>query len=201
MLELVTIIAASTSAISGALQAKRKNMDLFGFLLLATVTTIGGGTIRDMILNRQAFWITDYSYFYTILVWSVIIFMFSYDHKDVPTRRYFLVADAFTLALYTYGGCSLTAQLMSDNYLIIIIMGMITGIAGGVIRDILSNEIPICLQKELYATSSLIGGIVFCLLSALNNTVWGPLIATVATVAIIRILSIKLHLHLPGIKQ
>ncbi len=201
MLELLTIIAASTSAISGALQAKRKNMDLFGFFLLATVTTIGGGTVRDMILNRQAFWITDHSYFYTIIIWTIIIFALSYNHKDFPTRRYFLIADAFTLALYTYGGCYLTAQLMPDNYVSIVFMGMITGIAGGVIRDILSNEIPICLQKELYATSSLVGGILFCLLSSFTTVIWIPLVITVVSVAFIRILSINLHLHLPGIKQ
>ena len=199
MLYWLMIAAASTSAVSGALQAKRKNMDLFGFIFLAFTTTVGGGTIRDVILKKYPFWIEQTAYIWVCIFWSVAIFFYYRNHSEIKTRNSFLIADALTLALYTYAGAEITMSVLGTNIPVIIIMSIITGIAGGVLRDILSNEIPICLQKELYATPAMAGGIVFVASEYFSHSDMTSMILTVSVVFIFRVISIRYHLHLPEI--
>jgi uncharacterized membrane protein YeiH len=142
-------------AISGALAAARKNMDLFGFIIIATVTAIGGGTMRDLLLGDGAvFWIFNPTYI-LVCTGTAIISFFIAPHLQ-SRLRVLLWADAVGLAVFAVIGVE-KALALGVNGLSAVLMGMITGAFGGVIRDVLCNEIPLLLQKDIYALAALVG--------------------------------------------
>jgi uncharacterized membrane protein YeiH len=142
-------------AITGSLAAGNKNLDLFGGLVLALVTALGGGTLRDVILgNYPIFWVADLSYIYVVSGTALVMFVIA-RYKKIPART-LLVADAFGLAIFSVLGTQVALQQGSPA-VVAIIMGTLTGVAGGIIRDILSNEIPLILRQEIYATAALAG--------------------------------------------
>jgi uncharacterized membrane protein YeiH len=146
-------------ALSGALMAGRYKLDPFGVIVLASVTAIGGGTIRDIILQTPVFWTVAPLYIYVIFITAVLTIIFIRQPKRIP-KRFLLIADAFGLALFAVLGTEKALSLGAEIP-IAIVMGIITGVAGGMLRDVLCNVIPMILRKEIYATAAMLGGLLY----------------------------------------
>ena len=149
----IYLVAITAEAMSGALAAGRRNMDAFGVAVIAFVTALGGGTIRDVVLgNYPIGWTQHPAYVYLVLGSGLLTMLIApYMHH---MKRIFLMLDALGLIAFSLIGSSIALQL---NYpLVVVIMaGMLTGISGGVLRDVLSNQVPIVFRRELYASVSL----------------------------------------------
>ena len=149
--------AVAVCAISGVLAASGQRLDLFGILVLALVTAVGGGTIRDVCLGAYPiFWIQNPSYIVAALLAALLTFVAARFFR-MP-HRVLLIADAFGLALFTIVGTEKSLQLQSSG-LIAVLLGVVTGVAGGVLRDVLRREVPLVFRPEiyLYATAALAG--------------------------------------------
>ncbi|MCE2596480.1 trimeric intracellular cation channel family protein [Motilimonas cestriensis] len=183
-------------AISGVLVAGRLKMDPIGVVVLASVTAIGGGTIRDMAIGATpVFWINDTTYLYVIFATALISMLTARKAHRLPS---FLlpVLDAFGLALFTVIGAEkvLSYELPS---VVAIVMGVITGVAGGMIRDVLAGQIPFVLQKEIYATASILGGVLYTVSLSLGlDDGWALGIAMAGTLGL-RLAALRWHLSLP----
>ncbi|MFO8046112.1 MAG: trimeric intracellular cation channel family protein [Halomonas sp.] len=155
-------------ALSGVILACRSRMDPFGMLVLAAVTGIGGGTLRDLVLGvRPVFWITDPTYLWVILATvGLSILSFHYIHR--LNRGFLPVADAFGLALFTVIGTH-KALLLEAPGVVAVLMGVLTGVAGGMIRDLLAHRVPMVLRQEIYATAAIAGGITYVVLDTLSS--------------------------------
>ncbi|MBY6064929.1 trimeric intracellular cation channel family protein [Pseudidiomarina sediminum] len=160
-------LGVAVFAISGTLLAFRKNMDGFGVIVLASVTAIGGGTVRDLILGLPVFWVYDPSYLYTILIAAVLTILWL-RFRDFIHQKTLLIADAFGLAFFAVMGAQ-KALLAGFPPLICVVMGTITACFGGMIRDVLARDVPMLLKGELYATTCLAGGSVFVLIAPHNE--------------------------------
>lgn len=153
-------VAVSVAAITGVLAARGKHVDLFAVMVLALVTAFGGGTIRDLLLGaRPVFWITGPDFLVNVVVTAFVVF-FLVRYRELP-RTALLVADAFGLALFTMVGVR-KGLVFEAHPLIAIAMGVITGVAGGILRDLLIGEIPLVFRREtyLYATAAIAGSAV-----------------------------------------
>lgn len=147
-------------AITGLLAASRKQLDLFGAIVIAMVTAIGGGTLRDLILDVPVFWTQNNIYIYVIVISALFVFFYS-RRFELPIRM-LLILDALGLAVFTVIGAQKAFELgFSDP--IAIMFGVMTGVVGGVIRDVLMGEVPLVLRKEIYATASFLGASVLLL--------------------------------------
>jgi len=183
-------------AFSGALMAGRYKLDPFGVVVLAAVTAIGGGTIRDIILNVPVFWLSQTYYLWIILTTAILTILLIRCPKRIP-KRFLLVADAFGLALFAILGTQKSLSL-GISYAPAIVLGTITGVAGGMIRDVLCNVIPLILRKEIYATAAMIGGCLFAFLSYMQlSTEWATAIS-VLTILSIRLAAIYWKVSLPA---
>lgn len=183
-------------AVSGALMAGRKSMDFFGVLVIAIITAMGGGTLRDLILDRHPVtWIRDDSYLVVASLGALATVLWVRLTRPLPEAG-LLVADAFGLAVFTVSGAGI-ALGMGTPASTAVIMGIMTGVAGGVLRDVLCNEIPLIFQKEVYATACLAGAVAFVLLgrTGLSPDVVAAL--GMATVLLIRLAAIRWRLSLP----
>lgn len=153
------LLGVMVFAISGTLIAHSKHMDGFGVVVLATVTGIGGGTLRDILLDVPVFWLHDTSYFMAIGCAIGISVVFLNRQKQIP-RQMLQIADAFGLAFFAVMGVQKALSIgMPDTTAII--MGVMTGCFGGVIRDVLAGEIPLLLKGELYAITCILGGVIY----------------------------------------
>src|SRR5690554_6158158 len=155
-------LGVAVFAISGTLLAFRKSLDGVGAIVLATVTAVGGGTTRDLILGLPVFWVYDTYYLLTILV-AVALTIIWLRYKAYINERTLLIADAVGVAFFTVMG-ALKAAEAGFSPLICIVMGTMTACFGGMLRDVLAQERPMILKGELYATACIIGGAVFILL-------------------------------------
>jgi len=153
-------------AVSGALAAVRKSMDMFGVAVLALMPAIGGGTIRDLTLGQPVFWIDNTIPIWVALAAAIASFFFA---RFIESRLKFLTwADAVGLSLFCVIGAE-KALAVSGSMLVAVIMGVVTGVAGGIIRDVICNEIPIVMRRgEIYATAAFIGAGTFCALTYLG---------------------------------
>lgn len=176
-------------ALSGVILACRSRMDPFGMLVLAAVTGIGGGTLRDLVLGvRPVFWVSDPTYLWVILTTvGLSILGFHYIHR--LSRVFLPVADAFGLALFTVIGTH-KALLLEAPGVVAVLMGLLTGVAGGMVRDVLARRVPMVLRQEVYATAAIAGGVVYVTLDALA----APAVLTIALA-----LSVTLGLRLAAI--
>jgi uncharacterized membrane protein YeiH len=184
------------SAITGVLAARGKQVDLFGVLVLALVTALGGGTLRDLILSRPVFWTADASYLVNAAITAVIVFYLVRYH-ELPTMA-LMVADAFSLSLFTIIGAQkgLSCEMSAP---VAVAMGVITGVAGGILRDLLIGEIPLVFRREiyLYATAAFCGASLFVLLQRwMPNNQWNLVWGTVATL-LLRLTGIRWRIALP----
>jgi uncharacterized membrane protein YeiH len=156
---LLDLIGVAVFATSGALVASRKKMDLVGFIFLGTVTGIGGGTVRDLVLGLlPVFWVKDPTYLIVCLISSVLVFFFA--HIPQSRLRLLIWLDALGLALF----CVLGAEkALSYGPVVAVAMGVITAVMGGMIRDILGGESPVILRKEVYASAAFLGSLAYIL--------------------------------------
>ncbi len=183
-------------AITGALMAGRKSMDLFGVLVIAIVTALGGGTLRDLILdNHPVSWIRNDTYIWLASLAALGTVVWVRMTQPIHERG-LLIADAFGLAVFTVIGSEVALQ-HNVPYSTAVIMGVMTGVAGGVIRDVICNEIPLIFQKEIYATACIIGSLVFIGMRELQTPHWLDTGVAMLTVLLIRLAAIHWHLGLP----
>lgn len=195
LLYLLELIGTAAFAASGALAASRKNMDIFGFGVLALMPAIGGGTLRDVVLGRQpVFWIDDSSYVVIALVVAVAVFFPRY--RPGARRRLLAWADALGMALFATMGTEIALQSGADP-LVAAILGVATAVAGGMIRDIICNEIPMVLTREIYATAAFAASAVFIAATSLGLSRNPALLAATTIGFAIRALSIRYSWTLP----
>lgn len=183
-------------AVSGALAAGRKSLDWLGVAVIAVVTAIGGGTLRDVLLERHPiFWIADPTYLIVCLVATAVTLL--YVRMRVPPFRALFVADALGLAFFTIGGTQIAEQAGVSG-LLAGLMGMITGTAGGVVRDVLCAEIPLILRRgQLYASAAIAGAAAYLALErgGIPRDVAAPI--GMAAIAAVRFAAIVWRLELP----
>jgi uncharacterized membrane protein YeiH len=191
---VITMSAVAVSAITGVLEAGRKPIDLFGVVLVALASALGGGTIRDLLLHRQVFWVADQTYLVAAIAAGVAGFVLVRLAR-LPANL-FLVPDALGLALFTVIGTQVSLA-SGAPWFVATFLGVVTGVFGSVLRDILCNEVPLVFTGELYATASWAGAMVF--IGLLQAGIAGPLASLLAMAAIFltRIAAIHWHLTLP----
>lgn len=192
---ILDYIGTFAFAISGVRLAARKNFDLFGAFVVGFVTAVGGGTLRDLLLDVKPFWMEHFSYvFITFIAMLVVIILKKYI---VRLNYSFFIFDAIGLGLFTVVG--LEKSLMAGNPMWVnIIMGCITGAAGGVFRDVLINEEPLIFRRDIYAMACIGGGFVYWIFARFVGT---PLMATeviaAVSVFLIRVLCVRFKIELP----
>ncbi|WP_339386053.1 TRIC cation channel family protein [Vibrio caribbeanicus] len=196
LLYFIDLFGTAVFAISGVLLAGRLKMDPFGVIVLASVTAIGGGTIRDMALGATpVFWVKDTLYIGIILVTCLITIIVVRRPKRLAWWV-LPVCDAIGLAVFVGIGVDKALQHQSSP-MIAVIMGVITGCGGGIIRDVLAREIPMILRSEIYATACIAGGVIQTLALETDMNKDSALLAGILSTLIIRLGAIKWHLSLP----
>lgn len=164
LLLVIYLIAITAEAMSGALAAGRRSMDIFGVVVIAFVTALGGGTIRDVVLGHYPIgWTQHPEYVYLVVLAGLFTTLIARHMHHM--KRLFLVLDALGLIAFSLIGCNVALQL---NYpvVVVIMAGMLTGICGGILRDVLCNQVPIVFRRELYASVSLVVCALFLALRA-----------------------------------
>ncbi|HFD92380.1 MAG TPA: trimeric intracellular cation channel family protein [Gammaproteobacteria bacterium] len=190
----ITLVAVVVSSASGVLKAGFKQFDLFGVVIIAIATGLGGGSLRDMLLDRDVFWIQDPMFFMASLASAVAIFIAA--RLIVISPRFFLVADAAGLAAFAVAG-TLVSMMAGAQWLIASFMGVMTGTMGGIFRDVLCNEPPVVFQSPLYATVSWAGSLLFIGLLYLDMDVTFAALASGLGIFIARMLAIRYDIGLP----
>lgn len=196
ILYYIGVFGTIAFAISGALHAMNKKLDPFGVFIIAFATAVGGGTVRDVLIGKPVFWLVDPIYIYIIMAGTIISILFRSRLNYL--RKTLLFFDTFGLALYTIIGVQIGLAANLDN-VSCIALGTLTGSFGGVVRDILINDVPVIFKKEIYATVSILGGTVYLLLNTTNlNIIYLQLIPIFLIIAI-RFLVIYYKITLPTI--
>ncbi|QIB52178.1 trimeric intracellular cation channel family protein [Pseudomonas sp. OIL-1] len=190
------LFGVAVFAITGALMAGRKSMDLLGVLVIAIITALGGGTLRDVILDRHpVVWIRDDSYILVAIAAALGTVVWVRLTRPIHETG-LLVADAFGLAVFTVIGTQV-AMATEVPLSAAVIMGVMTGVAGGVLRDIICNEIPLIFHKEIYATASILGALLYTTLAPLKLPPGLDVALAMSSVLLIRLAAIRWQLQLP----
>ncbi|MCE9685222.1 trimeric intracellular cation channel family protein [Shewanella sp. AS16] len=192
---LLWTIGILAEAMTGALAAGRKQMDLFGVVIIGCATAIGGGTLRDILLgNYPLIWVENWHYLLAIALASLLTVVIA------PVMRYlsklFLAIDALGLAVFSIVGAQ-KSLMLGFSPVVAVVMGLVTGVFGGVIRDILCNQVPLIFQKELYAVISLLTAGLYILLLQYQVEEWLNLLVCLATGFSLRMLALKYHWSMP----
>ena len=191
----IQLAGVAVFAISGALAAGRKSLDLLGVVVIATVTALGGGTLRDLLLDRTVFWIAEPRFLTVTLIAGLLTV--PYVRFARPPETFLLVADALGLALFSIAGAQIAASTGAPG-LVVVMMGALTGVFGGVLRDVLCNEIPLILRKgSIYATASIVGCVLFVALRSLGMDRIPAAAAGMFSIAALRLAAIQFGLSLP----
>lgn len=190
----ITLVAVIVSSASGVLKAGFKQYDLFGVIIIAVATGLGGGSLRDMLLDREVFWIRDQGFFIASLASAIIIFITA--RLKVISPKFFLIPDAAGLATFGIAG-TLVSLMVGAPWLVASFMGVMTGTMGGIFRDILTNEPPVVFQSSLYATVSWGGSMLFIFLLYIDLDVTLAAIVAGFSIFSTRLLAIKYDLSLP----
>jgi len=195
LLYWLDLFGVAVFAVSGALTAGRAGLDLLGVLVIASFTAIGGGTVRDLLLNRHPiFWIRDPTYL--VVIAATAFLTIGYVRLFPPPNDLLLVADALGLALFAMSGAQI-AESERLSSIIVVLMGTMTGVAGGVLRDVLTGRVPLLLQRDIYATAAIAGISLYLLLQVVGiRRAWAFGAGLVGIVAL-RLLSIGWGLQLP----
>lgn len=186
-------------AASGVLAARDRDLDVIGIIVVAAITAIGGGTLRDLLLDRHPiFWITDPTYLVVITVAALLTV--AYVRVRPPPGATLLVADALGLGLFALSGAQL-AEAAQVPALIVVLLGTMTGVTGGVLRDVITARVPLILQQEIYATAAIVGVAAYLALQALGTpkaiAFWAGMVVVVA----LRLVAIRWGLHLPVVRK
>ncbi|CAM1353936.1 trimeric intracellular cation channel family protein [Tenacibaculum insulae] len=186
-------------AISGALVAIKKDFDLFGVVIIAFVTAVGGGMIRDVLINAHPInWIGDINYIWTILTAVLVTFLFR--SKIAPLRKTMFLFDTIGISVFTLLGLQkgLTYNL---HPFVALVMGMSSAVMGGVTRDVLTNEIPLIFHREIYASACLAGGVIYLILNNFTINEDIQFIIAALVIIIVRTIAVKYELELPRVKK
>ncbi len=185
-------------AISGMATATEKKFDIFGASIIALVTAVGGGTIRDVLIGSQPVgWMMDGNYL--LVIGAAIVSSFFFLRKIMKLRRTMFLFDAIGIGLFTILGLTKTLSL-GLSPVIALIMGTVSASFGGVVRDILCNEVPIIFGKEIYATACLAGGVLFLMLNQTGMDYHLNMLLTITFIVVIRILAVKRKWELPKLR-
>lgn len=185
------ILGTLVFAISGALAAIDKKFDLVGTLILSLVTAVGGGTLRDILIGQTPVaWMKDLNYLWIICLALVMTYFFK-DHI-LKLRKSMFLFDTIGIGLFTILGLQKTLDI-GLSPVIAVLMGAVSAVFGGVIRDVLSNEVPLIFRKEIYASACVAGGIAFLLLEAFSNFAQFNIIASISVVFLIRYFAVRNH--------
>jgi uncharacterized membrane protein YeiH len=187
----LNLAGVAVCAISGTLMAYQKRMDGFGVVVLASVTAFGGGTLRDVMLDLPVFWVIETDYVWITLLAALVTIIWLRISVRFPFH-YLLVADAFGLALFNVVGLE-KALLNGTPMVVAIAMGTITGVFGGLLRDVICREVPLVFNGELYAITCIVGGSAYALSHFFAlEAMWCGLIALTTTV-LLRFGAMKWH--------
>ena len=194
---IIDILGTIAFAISGVITATKKRMDLFGILIIATVTSVGGGTLRDLLIGKSPVsWLLDSTFVYIIVATTIVAIIFRKQLRYV--RRSLFLFDTIGIALYTVTGVEI-ALLINLDPVICVALGTITACFGGVIRDILCNEIPVIFRKEIYASACIAGGTLYVIMHHYGIAAGVNAIVSGLVVVIIRTLAVVYEVQLPSI--
>ncbi len=197
ILDIIVIIGVIAFAISGALTAMEKKLDIFGVFIIAFATATGGGSLRDVIIpERDVFWVINPIYTYMAVIGAVLAMIFR--KKLQHLRKTLSLFDTIGLGLYTIIGVEIAMQYNLPG-ISCVALGAITGTFGGVIRDILVNEVPLVFQKEIYVTISILGGsIYYFAYDYATHSAWVEILS-IALIIALRLLVVKYEVSLPSL--
>jgi len=196
-IQVIDILGTIAFAISGVLVAMSKRMDPFGVFIIAFVTAVGGGTLRDLLIgSTPVFWMTDMTFIYVIAAAALVAVIFRNQLKHL--RRSLFLFDTIGIGLYTIIGIEKGLNI-GLNPIICIALGTITACFGGVIRDILCNEIPVIFRKEIYATACIFGGVTYFVLREFIGDENLIFVIALTVVITIRLLAVIFKISLPSL--
>lgn len=198
VMKIIEVLGTFTFVVSGIRQASAKHFDWFGGFVCGIAVAIGGGTARDVMLGVTPFWMTSSLYMSCAVLALLFTVVFSRSLKKLDNAWF--VFDTLGLGLFTVAGIQKTLEC-GHPFWVAIIMGCITGSAGGVMRDVFLNNIPVIFQKEIYATACVAGGFIYWGLALLNLSVTWMAAITFVVVCSIRFLAVKYHITFPTLKD
>ncbi len=196
--QVIEFLGTFAFAISGIRHAAAKHFDWFGGYVCGIAVAIGGGTIRDVMLETTPFWMTNP--IYIICTALALLFVIIFAKYMEGLRNTWFVFDTLGLALFTIAGIQ-KSLVFGQPYWVAIIMGCITGSAGGVIRDVLLNNEPVIFQREIYAIASILGGIIYWTLMTCGTSNEVVVLTSFLIICAIRFLAVRYHLALPTLKN
>jgi len=195
ILEILDLVGVGVFAASGALAAGRKSLDLLGVLVVAAVTAIGGGTLRDLLMDRTVFWTVEPRYLW--IIFGAALLTVAWSSRYRPPRNSLAIADALGLGLFAVGGAQV-AETGGLPGIIVVLLGTMTGVAGGVLRDVLVNDVPMILRRgELYASAAIAGTTGYLLLQWMGMARAPAALAGMGLIVSLRMAAIGWGLHLP----
>lgn len=195
---IIEFLGTFAFAISGIRSASSKNFDWFGGYVVGLATAIGGGTIRDVMLGQVPFWMTNS--IYVICTAAALLTFIMLKKLFTRLSKTWFLFDTLGLALFTIAGIQKTL-IAGFPFWVAIIMGCITGAAGGVLRDVFVNEVPLVFRKEIYAIACIIGGIIYQICEFLGVGLELTVIITFLSVVAVRLLAVKYGISLPVLKD
>lgn len=193
--QFLDLAGVAVFAVSGVLAARSRGLDLFGVIVIAAITAVGGGTLRDLLLNRYPiFWITNARYLIVIIASALLTV--GYVRLRPPPGNALLVADALGLALFALSGAQV-AEGAQCPAIIVVLMGTITGVTGGILRDVITAQVPVILRRDIYATAAIAGVALYLVLQTFGvqraRAFGGGMVVVVA----LRLVAIRWGLRLP----
>jgi uncharacterized membrane protein YeiH len=199
LLQVIEALGIVAFAFSGFVEARRKDMDMVGVFTVAFITAFGGGTLRDLLLDRRPlFWVEHQEYTLLVFILALVITPFLRHLRSALTEKLIVTADALGLGLFSALGASL-AQEAGMPIFVCVMMGVITGIFGGVLRDVICNEIPLVFRRgHLYATCSFAGCWTYLILDRFAMPQAVSLFFSIAVTVVMRLVAVRFNLRLPG---
>lgn len=200
MIDFITLcdyVGTFAFAISGIRLASAKKFDWFGAYVVGGVTAVGGGTIRDVLLDATPFWMTQSSYL--IITGLALLFVIIFRKHVIRLNNTIFIFDAIGLGLFTVVGVAKSLEFGFPIW-VAIIMGTITGAFGGMLRDTLINEVPLIFRKDIYASACVIGGVIYYICMKAGVSLPLTQFISAATVFITRAIAVKYHISLPVLK-
>ena len=199
LIYVLDIVGTFAFAISGALVASKKEFDLFGVIIIAFVTAVGGGMIRDVLINAHPInWIGDLNYIWTIL--SAVVVTYVFRSKVAPLSKTMFLFDTVGISVFTLLGLQKGLNYNLHPF-VALIMGMVSAVFGGVTRDVLTRKVPLIFKKEIYASACLLGGVVYLLLDFLPITENIRFVSSALVIVIIRLIVVRYKRELPKIQK
>jgi len=199
LIYVLDILGTFAFAISGAQVAKKKQFDIFGVIIIAFVTAVGGGMIRDVLINAHPInWIGDLNYVWTILI--AVLTMYLFRSKVAHLSKTLFLFDTIGISVFTLLGLQKGLDYNLHPFLALI-MGMVSAVFGGVIRDVLTRKVPLIFKKEIYASACLIGGVVYLSIGFLDVSENIQFVLSGLVIFAIRLVAVKYKLELPKINN